>query len=249
MARRHRPIRLRAPYLRTLRWRDPEATRTDRYPFTLPFLSDDFEFEFEEPVTILMGENGTGKSTLIETVAALAGFRISGGGAWAGDRADANGADDPRALAAALRAGWLPKVSRGWFLRAGSFETVAGLLQTDHLMVSHGEGFAGLISERMAGQGLYILDEPEAALSPRRQAELLAFLANIQETAEAQVVMATHSPLLMAVPGAALYRLTHRGIARVALRDTDHFRLWQAFTTDPDGFVAAALGGDLDSLV
>ena len=96
---------------------------------------------------------------------------------------------------------------------------------------------------------MYILDEPEAALSPRRQAELLAFLAEIQQSASAQVIMATHSPMLMAVPGAALWRLTHRGLSRVDYRDTDHFRLWQTFTVDPDDFVSRALAGDIDSLV
>lgn len=94
-----------------------------------------------------------------------------------------------------LRAGCLPKVGRGWFLRAGSFEAVAGLMATDHLSVSHGEGFAGLISERMGDQGLYILDEPEVALSARRQAELLAFLPDIQATGDAEDLMATHSRL------------------------------------------------------
>ncbi|MEL7026562.1 MAG: AAA family ATPase [Pseudomonadota bacterium] len=245
MARRQRDTKLPAPYLKTLRWRE-EAERPNRYPFALPWLTDDFEFAFEEPVTILMGENGAGKSTLIETVAAIAGFSLAGGGAWVGEPQDGEG---PLALAKSLRAGWLPKIQRGWFLRAGSFENVAGLMASDHLSMSHGEGFASLISDRMTDQGLYILDEPEAALSPRRQAELLAFLADVQNDASAQVVMATHSPLLMAVPGAALYRLTHREISRVDLRDTDHFRLWQAFATDPDGFVAAALDGDLGNLV
>ena len=137
----------------------------------------------------------------------------------------------------------------GWFLRAGSFETVAAMIDGGHLSVSHGEGFLGLIADRMQEQGIYILDEPEAALSPRRQAELLAFLAEIQQSASAQVIMATHSPMLMAVPGAALWRLTHRGLSRVDYRDTDHFRLWQTFTVDPDDFVSRALAGDIDSLV
>ena len=249
MAKR-RATNLRAPYLRGIRFRDPDAPRPDGYPFDLPWLGVDFEMEFDQPVTIFMGENGSGKSTLIETLAALAGFPVSGGGAWAStDAIDPDTAFGPAALAERLRASWLPKVGRGWFLRAGSFETVAGQLVTDHLSVSHGEGFAGLISERMADQGLYMLDEPEAALSPKRQAELLAFLADVQATGGAQVVLATHSPILMAVPGARLLRISHRGIEEVALRDTDHFKLWQAFASDPDQFVAAALTGELTTLV
>lgn len=101
----------------------------------------------------------------------------------------------------------------------------------------------------MQGQGVYFLDEPEAALSPRKQAELLVFLSAIQKDGSAQVVMATHSPILMAVPGATLLKLTHRGIEESELRDTDHFRLWSAFASDPDGFVAAALTDDLDNLI
>lgn len=250
MARRSRPTRLAAPYLRALRLREDAAPLPDRYPFDLPWLDAGFSFEFNEPVTIFVGENGSGKSTLVEAVAALAGFPLSGGGAWVGSPdAAAADEDNPGALAARLRASWLPKVARGWFLRAGSFEAVAGMLATDHLSVSHGEGFLQLMSARMQEQGVYILDEPEAALSPRRELELLRFLGDVQEKSDAQVVMATHSPILMAVPGAALWRLTHRGLSRISYRDTDHFRLCQAFTADPERFVAQAMAGRLDELV
>lgn len=247
MPRRKRDTRLPAPFLRSL-WLDDAADRPAGYPFTLPWLTDDFALEFEQPVTILMGENGTGKSTLIEAIALLAGFATSGGGAWRGGALDPD-AEGAEALAARLRTGWLPRMARGWFLRAGSFEGVAATVRGNYLGRSHGEGFAQLVAERMQGQGVFLLDEPEAALSPRRQAELLAFLADIQTTAEAQVILATHSPILMAVPGAALWRLTHREIAPVALRETDHFRLWQAFAGDPDAFVRAAQDGDLGDLV
>lgn len=80
MARRQRNTRLPAPFLRSLRLADPKAERPKEYPFTLPWLTDDFELEFEEPITILMGENGTGKSTLVEAVAAIAGYDEAGGG-------------------------------------------------------------------------------------------------------------------------------------------------------------------------
>ena len=80
MARRHRDTQLPAPFLRALRLADPKAQRPGEYPFTLPWLTDDFELTFEEPVTILMGENGTGKSTLVEAIAAIAGYDEAGGG-------------------------------------------------------------------------------------------------------------------------------------------------------------------------
>lgn len=247
MARR-RDTRLPAPYLRSVRVDDPDAPFPAEYPFTLPWLTADFEMSFETPVTILMGENGSGKSTLLEALAVLAGFNTSGGGAWSGSAlSDQTG--DPSALAARLRAGWLPKVQRGWFLKAQSFAAVSGLTAKDYLAFSHGEGFAEIVTDRMQGQGVYFLDEPEAALSPRRQAELLAFLASIQNDGSAQVVMATHSPMLMAVPGATLLHISHRGIDETELRETDHFRLWSAFGSDPESFVSAALSGDLENLV
>ncbi|MEX0338114.1 MAG: AAA family ATPase [Arenibacterium sp.] len=251
MARRQNETKLPAPWLLRVTLDDPDADLPDKYPFSLPWLTPDFEFEISEPVTILTGENGSGKSTLLEALAALAGFHTSGGGAWAGQGGldPSREPDDAAALAARLRAGWLPKIARGWFLKAQSFAAVSDQMSKNYLAFSHGEGFAELIMDRMAGQGVYFLDEPEAALSPRRQAELLRFLAGIQQSADAQVIMATHSPMLMSVPGACLLKLSHRGIDRIALRETDHFRLWSAFGADPDGFVAAALSGDLDTVI
>ena len=122
MARRQRDTRLPAPYLRALRWKDPKAKRPAQYPFTLPWLTDAFELTFDEPVTILMGENGTGKSTLVEAIAALAGYDEAGGGKGYSpvdhsSAIDRNGGD----LGKALRAAWLPKVTRGWFFRAETF--------------------------------------------------------------------------------------------------------------------------------
>lgn len=222
------------------------------YPFNLPWLGPDWVFDFTEPVTILVGENGTGKSTLLEAVAALAGYDEAGGGK--GYRAvDHSRAVDKSgsALADALRGAWLPKVTRGWFFRAESFYSVARYLDDaaregggappDYLSWSHGEGFVRFFEDRMGAQGIYFLDEPESALSPRRQLELLKVLNRVQETRTAQVIMATHSPILMAVPGAQLMQFRPRGIDEVALRDTPHFRIWRDFIHDPDGFVAAAL--------
>lgn len=246
MARRQRETGLPAPWLRSIRLDKPPDDRSV-HPFTLPWLADDFELSFDQPVTILIGENGSGKSTLIEAIAAIAGFPRTGGGAWGGANSGKE-LDGGAALGNCLRPGWLPKVGQGWYLRAASFEAVARTTVGDYLSVSHGEGFVNLMMDRMTGRGLYLLDEPEAALSPRRQAELLAFLASIQANEDAQVVMATHSPILMAVPGASLLRLSRHSIEEVNLRETDHFRLYQSFALDPMAFVAAAIEGDLDKL-
>ena len=247
MARRRTSPRLPAPWLRSVRLADPIEAR-DRHPFSLPWLTDDFEMEFSQPVTIFCGENGSGKSTLLEAIAELAGFPATGGGAWRDSSALDDAVEGAAALARKLRPGWLPKMGQGWFLRAASFASVAATTTGGYLNVSHGEGFVNLMMDRMSGQGVFLLDEPEGALSPRRQAELLAFLAGIQREADAQVIMATHSPILMAVPGATLLRLSHRGIAPITLRDTSHFRLYQAFALDPEAFTEAAIAGDFDTL-
>ncbi len=254
MAKRKRSTNLAAPFLTRLTVKAEMLEGQVGYPFDQPWLNDDFELEFETPVTVIVGENGTGKSTLIEALAALAGYDPAGGGKGyaAVDHSaalDRSGAD----LADALRAGWLPKVTDGWFFRAETFFSVARWLDTlggaapDYLSRSHGEGFIELFGDRMRQQGFFLMDEPESALSPRRQLELLRFLAEIQQEARAQVILATHSPLLMAIPGADVLRLTRHGFERVAYRETPHFRLMQDFFVDPEGFVAEVIasGGDV----
>src|SRR5262245_23096348 len=249
-SRRNRAINLPAPYLKRL-WLDP-ARITDRatYPFCLPFLSDDFELRFERAITIIVGENGTGKSTLLEGVAALAGFDNAGGGKGYRpvDHSRAIEASGGR-LADALRASWLPKLSSGWFFRAESFFPVAryldeaafdaGFAPPDFLSHSHGEGFLRFFSERCRRQGLYIFDEPESALSPSRQIELLKILRGISESKICQVIMATHSPILMGCPDAHLLELSKSGLIETTLHDTAHFRLMRAFCADPAAFIAS----------
>ena len=258
MARKPRPTALPAPFLKRL-WALPENfPETRSYPFNLPWLDPEtFELDFAAPVTILVGENGTGKSTLVEAIAALAGYDEAGGGK--GYRAvdhsqtiDQSGA----ALADALRAGWLPKVTAGWFFRAETFFSVARYLDEaartgggaapDFLSWSHGEGFVRFFEERMSGQGIYFMDEPESALSPKRQLELLRILHGMQQRAAAQVIIATHSPILMALPGARLLEITRHGIHETSYRDTQHFKLYKSFTSDPEQFIAAAIGEDAD---
>ena len=222
------------------------------YPFCLPLFAKDFELSFDKAITIIVGENGTGKSTLLEGIAALAGYDDAGGGK--GYRpvdhsraVEVNGGE----LAKALRASWLPKLSMGWFFRAESFFSVARYLDEaaidaekpppDFLSHSHGEGFLRFFEERSHRQGMFIFDEPESALSPSRQMQFLKVLSAIDESGIVQVIMATHSPILMAYPGARLLRITKYGLDPVRLEETDHFRLWREFCLDPAAFVQAAL--------
>jgi predicted ATPase len=247
-----RTTRLPAPFLRSLLLREDRPPASD-YPFNLPWLADgSFELDFSAPVTIIVGENGSGKSTLIEAIAGLCGYDEAGGGKGFMPMDHSRAVDrSGTALGDALRASWLPRVTSGWFFKAESFFSVARYLDIaalegmgvppDFLSASHGEGFVRFFRERMSRQGIYFMDEPESALSPRRQLELLAILAEVQNTASSQVIMATHSPILMAVPGASLLEIGRRGLRPVTLLETDHFRLYQDFIADPEGFIAQAL--------
>jgi predicted ATPase len=260
MARDHFTTKLPAPYLKRLTVMSDKLPATPDYPFNLPWLNADFEFRFEAPVTIIAGENGTGKSTFIEALAALSGYDEAGGGKGyqAVDHSnalDTSGAD----LADAFRAAWLPKITNGWFFRAETFFSVArfqdNLAMTyggeppDFLSHSHGEGFLRFFDERLGRQGIYFFDEPESALSPRRQLDLLKLLTEIQQSERAQVIMATLSPILMAVPDADLVQISKDGFRRRTLWEIPHFRLYKAFCEDPDAFIQAALAGDEDLLL
>lgn len=249
---RPRTTSLPAPFLRRIALRD-DAELPDGYPFDLSWLAGgDFELDFTQPVTIIVGENGSGKSTLIEAIAGHCGYDEAGGGK--GYRpVDHSGAIDRSgtALGEMLRGSWLPRITNGWFFKSESFFSVARYLDQaaregmgappDYLSLSHGEGFMAFFRERLGRQGLYFFDEPESALSPRRQLQLLAILADIQARAASQVIMATHSPILMAIPGATLLEIGRRGLRPVALHQTDHFRLYQDFIVDPEETIRLAL--------
>jgi predicted ATPase len=253
MARARKHTTLPPPYLKRVWLDDERVPDRARYPFCLPLFRDEgFEFAFDRPVTIIVGENGSGKSTLLEGIAALAGFDEGGGGpgyrAVDHSRAIETGGGE---LAEALRASWLPKVGQGWFFRAESFFSVARYLDEaardagawgpDFLSHSHGEGFMRFFEERCTRPGIFIFDEPESALSIARQFDFLKLLHRMQEGAMSQVIMATHAPILMALPGARLLRLNKYGLEPVILEDTDHFRLTREFVQDPHGTVDAML--------
>ena len=245
-----RNIRMHAPYLKRV-WLDASQIEDhSKYPFCIPLFKDgDFELTFDKPITIIVGENGTGKSTLLEGIAAIAGYDEAGGGKGYSPVDHSMAVDKSGArLAGALKAAWLPKLTNGWFFRAESFFSVARYLDAvasgpppDFLSHSHGEGFLRFFEERFNRQGIYILDEPESALSPSRQIEFLKHIRKMETSGICQVIMATHSPLLMAYPGATLLRLTKYGYESVRLEETDHFRILREFCLDPSLFLETML--------
>jgi predicted ATPase len=246
---RPRRLRLSPPYLKRVWLEAGPDFDASGYPFCLPMFRDGyFELKFEAPITIIVGENGVGKSTLLEGLAVLAGFDEGGGGP--GYRA----VDHSRAvetgggvLANALKASWLPRIAQGWFFRAESFFSVARYLdemQSDFanfLSHSHGEGFMRFFEERCERPGIFIFDEPESALSPNRQFDFLRMLSRIRAQDRSQVIIATHSPILLAMPGAVLLRMRPHGLEQVALEDTEHFQITREFMRSPHEFVSMML--------
>lgn len=247
-----------APYLKKVWLDDARVPDAEAYPFCLPLFRKTFALDFERSITIIVGENGTGKSTLLEGIAAMAGYDDAGGGKGYRpvDHSDAVEVSGGQ-LATALRASWFPKITSGWFFKAESFFAVARYLDRaatesggaapDFLSHSHGEGFLRFFEERCDRQGIFIFDEPESALSPSRQVQFLRLLRRMEQNGKVQVIMATHSPLLMAYPDAQLLLLSKGGLEPATLEQTEHFKLTREFCADPAAFVATAFDDETEN--
>lgn len=210
-----------------------------QFPFSIPAFQQGISLELSTPVTFFVGENGSGKSTLLEALAEICGFNPEGG-----NRDHYREAREDRSqLAQALRLSWLPKMTEGFFMRAESFYNFASYLdgvsdfsayggKSLHRQ-SHGESFLALFQNRFE-HGLYILDEPEAALSPQRQLAFLRIIHELEVPRHAQFIIASHSPILLAYPGATLYLFEDEGIREVAYRETDHYLVTKEFLIGPE---------------
>ena len=196
--------------------------------------------DLNHPVTIFVGENGIGKSTLVEAIAIRMGFNPEGG------TVNFNFAtrESHSPLHEYLR---LIKGRRrrkdGFFLRAESFYNVASNIddlgvvgnygQVSLHAQSHGESFMALVENRFWGKGFYILDEPEAALSPMRVMTLMHHMRRLVDD-ESQFIVSTHSPMIMAFPGADVIQIDEEGFSRVGYRDTEHYQVMRRFLEDPE---------------
>lgn len=259
MARQRRESSLPPPFLKRawLPERDeqdwPEWVDWNQYPFNLDLIRNaGVDLEFTKPVTILVGENGSGKSTLLEAVARACGFSDKGGavGMRAVQQSDLSG-EDGGSLGRVLRTSWLPQIRQGWFFRAETFFSVARYLDDaahdagqrgpEFLTASHGQGFLAFFEERLDRQGIYFFDEPESALSPMRQFDFLRILHRMQREGRTQVIMATHSPILMALPGADLWHTSRFGLQPIELEQTEHFRIYREFALYPRETIEAMI--------
>lgn len=245
-----------ALYLRHVELLREQVPSFGTYPFKLPVVRTLQKLVFEKEVTFLVGENGSGKSTLLEGIAAAWGFNPEGGtlNFSFNTRASHSGLYEYLRIARGVR-----RPKDGFFLRAESYYNVASYideLDEDPFAgrpvkdsyggkslheQSHGESFFATFVHRFGGQGLYILDEPEAALSPVRQMSLLARMHELVKL-HSQFIIATHSPILMAYPGADIYLLEGEQITPVALEDTEHYSVTRAFMTNRQKMLRELLG-------
>ena len=222
--------------------------RRERYPFSLSWLSPEFQLDFSHSVTFFVGENGSGKSTLIEAIAALCGFPVSGGGT--NDSTSRFGPEKESELAQSLYPHFKKRHRDGYFFRAEFYAHFATLLEERsrdpdfkgdpfqryggkslHAR-SHGESFLALLQNRF-NSGVFLMDEPESALSPQRQLTLLAMIADRVSQGKSQFIIATHSPILMTYPGATIINFDSENLESVALEETNHYTLTRDILKNP----------------
>ena len=237
---RHRRMNSGAPFLRSIAGREGKFDRS-RYPFNIPAFSDGIDILLDRRVTFLVGENGSGKSTLLEAIAECCGFNPEGGNRdhhreSFHDRSD---------LAQALQLSWSPRTTEGFFLRAESFFNFATYIESVSDLrayggkslheQSHGESFLALFENRFE-QGFYILDEPEAALSPQRQLSFMSIIHQLESPGHAQFLIATHSPILLSYPGAKVISFDDGQIQEVEYTQTSHYQLTKGFLDAPERY-------------
>jgi predicted ATPase len=220
----------------------------DLYPFSIPSIRFLESIDLHPKVTYFVGENGSGKSTLLEAIAVSLGFNAEGG--------SKNFRFSSRCSHSQLHkylriAKGIKRPRDGYFLRAESFFNVATEIENLDAAPSfgppaidayggrslheqsHGESFLALMTERFGGQGMYILDEPEAALSPQRQLTVMSRIHDLIEDGS-QFIIATHSPILMAYPDACIYLFGKNGVSKVAYEDTEHYQVTRDFLANPE---------------
>jgi predicted ATPase len=230
----------------------------ETYPFNLPAIAGIDEIDLDAPVVIFVGANGSGKSTLMEAIAAQLGCNPEGGSP--NFRFDTAGTLSALHTVMRLARRIAPRTDR-FFYRADAFHVLATEMRRldddreslvnsapvksyyggqDLHEMSHGQSVMRLLRNRFHGGGIYLMDEPEAALAPETQLEVIARIAQLCGEG-ARFVLATHSPLLMALPDALIYELDETGVSRRAYQELNHVRLYRRFLGDPESVVARLL--------
>lgn len=231
------------PYLKAIELMRQDIPDENDYPFCLPIIRQLNTLEFHKDVTFIIGENGSGKSTLIEAIAAEWGFNVEGGNKnfnFDTEKTHSNLNEYLKINKSFYR----PK--DGFFLRAESYYNVAtyinnldeGVLEKDKIIKSfggtslheqsHGESFMAMLTRKLRGNGLYIFDEPEAALSPSRQIEALDCIQRLVDL-NSQFIIATHSPILLSFPGATIYQINKGKLEKTEYTETEHYKVTKKF--------------------
>ena len=244
------PLLTRPPFLCAASLKREMVTSFTKYPFALPACQQlaNSSITFHPQVTFLVGENGTGKSTLLEGLAVAWGFPAEGGSKNV--RVETHALENLLADALTLQRGAM-RAEDGFFLRAESFFNYASEMEREgHDMryyggrslhaQSHGESFFNLLMNRFFGCGMYFLDEPEAALSPMRQMSMLTRLLHLNNTGS-QFIIATHSPILMAYPHAKILQFTDDEVREVEWTQTEHYFVTKEFLNAPERMLKALM--------
>ncbi|MDN4095618.1 MULTISPECIES: AAA family ATPase [Brevibacillus] len=221
-------------FLRSLEILKKADTDSTLYPFTIPTIKSLHSIDFKTNITFFVGENGSGKSTILEAIAYQCGFNTAGGSKNNYYEVDASHS----VLGEHIRLSWMPKISNGFFLRAETFYHFASHLDTipESLRFyggrslhkqSHGEAFLSLFKHRFGKKAIYLLDEPEAALSPARQLALLRIIKDLEN--EAQFIIATHSPILLGYPNAQILNFDVQPVSEVRYEETMHYIITRQF--------------------
>ncbi len=248
-----RPLKVRqrsetvdVAFVRSVVLKRDEVDDFDAYPFSIPAIRDPDGLEVDPHVTLFAGENGSGKSTLVEAIAVAAGFNAEGGSRHVTVSTRASHSDLHKHLRL-VRGTRRPRT--GYFLRAESFFNVATYIEELHdpgisaayggtplHAQSHGESFISLVKNRFGPNGLYVLDEPEAALSMRGNLALMSRMHDLVVEGS-QFIVSTHSPILLGYPGAKIYVLSDDGIAETPYEETEVFELTRSFLGDRGQFL------------
>ena len=240
-------MQIPVPYLKEIRPKEKESDDAI-YPLNIPSLKGgNINISFESPVTFFVGENGSGKSTLMEAIAIASGFNPSGGSKNTQNtqrKSESN-------LHEYLIFSWKKKVFDGFFLRAESFFNFASFLEEWERDTgynfhgpyggkslheqSHGESFISLVKNRF-NKGLFIMDEPEAALSPMSQLSLLSLIHKQIIQGDSQYIIASHSPILLSYPGATIIEFSNRGLNKIKYEDSEHYKVTKDFLNGREAF-------------
>jgi predicted ATPase len=247
--------------------------KTAPFPYNIPAVQFAKDISLGEGITIFVGDNGTGKSTLLESIGHKLNLPLMSGGITA-----TTGFEAARSLKPYVDIEWLNQTAKGFFFRAEDFSDFINAVENEKRKIaddfrdlrgkvddriieqmsesrnyalhkirqdyggdmqafSHGEAYLKIIQTRITDKGIYLLDEPEAALSPLKQLSLIAYILDVLKTVKAQFIIATHSPLLMGIPGATLYEINEEEMRQVSYYDTEHYQITKRFLDDPEYYL------------